>query len=197
MTIGEDGRLTVVGDAVSDALTHRRTVGEVEAKRLLAELGLAVPLSRLAHSANEAARAAEEIGFPVVVKVASPDILHKSDVGGVALNVSTAEQARAATYLIRDQGDRYVQAASMRQLAVMAGTVDPAVAAELLGVAAALVPGIQVIKRDEVADTALRARLGEALGADRFEALVASGKRKDMRGMYATVEDALGAIAAG
>ena len=69
---------------------------EVEAKRLLAGLGLRVPAARLVRSADEAARAAEEIGFPVVVKVASPDILHKSDVGGVALNVRSAEQARAA-----------------------------------------------------------------------------------------------------
>ena len=74
----------------------QRSLGEVEAKRLLAGLGLKVPASRLAHSAAEAASAATEIGFPVVVKVASPDILHKSDVGGVVLNVSTAEQARAA-----------------------------------------------------------------------------------------------------
>ena len=75
---------------------ERRSLSEVEAKRLLAERGLAVPVARLAHSAEDAVRAAEEIGFPVVVKVASPDILHKSDVGGVVLNVSTAEQARAA-----------------------------------------------------------------------------------------------------
>src|SRR5688500_4245301 len=87
MTASDDGAGTEA---------ERRSVGEVEAKRLLAGLGLAVPTARLAHSADEAPQPAEEIGFPVVVKVASPDILHKSDVGGVVLNVTTAEQARAA-----------------------------------------------------------------------------------------------------
>jgi acyl-CoA synthetase (NDP forming) len=94
VAIGERGRVSASGD--DGAGTARRSLGEVEAKRLLAELGLSVPTARLVRSADEAARAAGEIGFPVVVKVASPDILHKSDVGGVALNVSTAEQAYAA-----------------------------------------------------------------------------------------------------
>src|SRR5688572_9259660 len=96
VTSGERGQPTVSDDVVDSTTVPRRSVGEAEAKRLLAELGLSVPAARLAHSADEAAQAAEEIGFPVVVKVASPDILHKSDVGGVILGVTTAEQARAA-----------------------------------------------------------------------------------------------------
>lgn len=57
--------------------------------------GLRVPRVWLAHSAEEAAARAAELGFPVALKVASPDITHKSDVGGVMLNVRDAEQARA------------------------------------------------------------------------------------------------------
>jgi acetyltransferase len=51
---------------------------------------------KLARSANEAVSAAKEMGLPVVLKIASPDILHKSDVGGVAVNLATAAAARAA-----------------------------------------------------------------------------------------------------
>jgi acyl-CoA synthetase (NDP forming) len=94
--IGERSQPTVADDAGAGPTEARRSLGEVEAKRLLAGLGLTVPASRLARSADEAASAATQIGFPVVVKVASPDILHKSDVGGVVLNVATAEQARVA-----------------------------------------------------------------------------------------------------
>src|SRR5262249_45744904 len=53
-------------------------------------------------SADEAAQAAVTIGCPVVVKVASPDVLHKSDVGGVALGIATPEQARAAYHRVID-----------------------------------------------------------------------------------------------
>ena len=104
VAIGERGRTTASGE--ERAGIARRTLGEVEAKRLLAGLGLRVPAARLACSADEAARAADEIGFPVVVKVASPDILHKSDVGGVALNVTTVEQARAAFERVTDSARR-------------------------------------------------------------------------------------------
>ncbi|OFX30706.1 MAG: hypothetical protein A2Z07_12545 [Armatimonadetes bacterium RBG_16_67_12] len=59
-----------------------------EAGRIMAAYGIPVPRARLVHTADEAARVAEDIGGPVALKVASPDISHKSDVGGVLLNVS-------------------------------------------------------------------------------------------------------------
>ena len=98
-------------------------------------------------------------------------------------------------YLIRDQGDRYVQAASMRQLAVLVGDVDALLAAELLGIASVLVPEMRVIKRDEIADERLRAALAEQLGAGELDARMAQGGRLDVRGIYATVERALRAMA--
>jgi len=69
---------------------------ELEAKRLLAEYGIRAPAERLARDANEAAAAAAEIGFPVVLKVQSPDIAHRSDVGGVRLGLRGADEVRAA-----------------------------------------------------------------------------------------------------
>ena len=72
----------------------QRAVGEFEAKRILAAAGIPVVAERLAASAQGAARAAAELGFPVVLKIASADIAHKSEIGGVLLNVATAAQAK-------------------------------------------------------------------------------------------------------
>lgn len=72
------------------------TLDERTALRLLGEAGLPVPDARAATDPEAAALMAEEIGFPVVVKILSPDILHKSDIGGVALNLRSAEEVRAA-----------------------------------------------------------------------------------------------------
>ncbi len=63
------------------------------------------PRSVLATSAQEAVQAAMEIGFPVVLKIASPDIVHKTDIGGVVLNLTSADQVRQAF-------DRVVSAAN-------------------------------------------------------------------------------------
>jgi acyl-CoA synthetase (NDP forming) len=63
-------------------------VGEVEAKRILASAGIPVAGDIVALSAEEAAAAGEKLGFPVVLKINSPDIQHKSEIGGVALNLS-------------------------------------------------------------------------------------------------------------
>jgi len=71
-------------------------MGEVEAKELLAAYGIPVVQTRIAGSVDEVERLAWQIGFPVAVKIRSPDITHKSDVGGVALNLDTPEEARAA-----------------------------------------------------------------------------------------------------
>jgi acetyl coenzyme A synthetase (ADP forming)-like protein len=71
----------------------RVNLGEVEARAVLQAYGLTVPESRVARSAEEAAAHAQEIGFPVVMKIVSPDILHKSDIGGVRLGIRDRQQA--------------------------------------------------------------------------------------------------------
>lgn len=60
------------------------------------EYGFRAPRSEPAATADEAAARASAIGFPVAMKIASPDILHKTDVGGVALNLNSADEVRAA-----------------------------------------------------------------------------------------------------
>ncbi len=66
------------------------------ADQLLAASGIPSAPVKLATSAEEAASFARELGFPLVLKIASPDILHKSDVGGVFLNLVSEEEVRNA-----------------------------------------------------------------------------------------------------
>ncbi len=66
-------------------------VGEADARRVFADAGLPVVESRLCATADAAARAAAELGFPVALKIASPHIAHKSDAGGVALDLDSPE----------------------------------------------------------------------------------------------------------
>jgi acetate---CoA ligase (ADP-forming) len=77
-------------------VTPRINVGERRAKDLLSSAGIRVPTGRLAASASEAATAATAIGFPVVAKVASAEITHKSDLGGVAIDLADAASVAAA-----------------------------------------------------------------------------------------------------
>ena len=65
-------------------------IGEQAAKRILSKAGLTVIEERLASTAREAADAAAELGFPVALKIASPDILHKTEAGGVELGLVTS-----------------------------------------------------------------------------------------------------------
>ena len=74
----------------------RTLLTEVESKQLLHEAGINVTQARLATSADEAASAAAEIGFPAVLKIVSGDIAHKSDVGGVELGLNDENAVRAA-----------------------------------------------------------------------------------------------------
>jgi acetyltransferase len=66
------------------------------ADRLLAAAGIPTAPVKLARSADEAASLARDLGFPLVLKIASPDILHKSDVGGIFLNLISEEDVRNA-----------------------------------------------------------------------------------------------------
>lgn len=74
----------------------RELLGEPEAKTLLAAYGIPVVETRVVADAAQAARAAADIGFPVVLKILSPDISHKSDVGGVALKLESAQDVALA-----------------------------------------------------------------------------------------------------
>ncbi len=62
--------------------------------------GIATTPIKLARNENEAAIIATELGFPVVMKIASPDILHKSDIGGVLLNMKSEEEAQSGYTLL-------------------------------------------------------------------------------------------------
>jgi acetate---CoA ligase (ADP-forming) len=69
---------------------------EIASKELLKAYGIPVSKEEIARSATEAVRIARKIGFPVVAKVVSADILHKSDIGGVVLNIESPAQVRKA-----------------------------------------------------------------------------------------------------
>ncbi|MCK4292692.1 MAG: acetate--CoA ligase family protein [Planctomycetes bacterium] len=74
--------------------TNHVQMGEVEAKEILRAYDFNVPDGRVANSPEDAVEVAGRIGFPVAMKVVSPDILHKSAVGGIKLNISSPEAVR-------------------------------------------------------------------------------------------------------
>ncbi len=82
------------GKAGEDLKEHLPTL-EPEAMAWLRENGIPVPPFRFAATSEEAVRGCHEIGYPVVMKVVSPQILHKSDVGGVIVGIEDDQQARA------------------------------------------------------------------------------------------------------
>jgi acyl-CoA synthetase (NDP forming) len=79
---------TVIAKARSEG---RTVLSEVESKQLLKQAGIDVVETRLAVSREEAISISKELGFPVVLKIASPDIVHKSDAGGVRLGLGDAQ----------------------------------------------------------------------------------------------------------
>jgi acetyl-CoA synthetase (ADP-forming) len=87
----------------------RGLLNESQAKRLLAAAGVPVTRERLARDADEAARVAAEIGFPVVLKAQARELSHKSDAGGVALNLSSAAEVRDAYRAIADRVRAHAQ----------------------------------------------------------------------------------------
>ncbi len=82
---------------IESVLSERRQVlTELESKALLGAFQIPIATTALARSPNEALVIAESLGFPVAMKINSPDISHKSDVGGVRLNLHNAQVIRAA-----------------------------------------------------------------------------------------------------
>jgi acyl-CoA synthetase (NDP forming) len=82
--------------AIGKAIQEGRHLLEPEAYELLAAYEVPVPRHRVVTSAEDAEAAAGEVGYPVVAKVVSPDILHKTEAGGVLLHLNDAAAVRAA-----------------------------------------------------------------------------------------------------
>ncbi len=112
----------------------RRALDEATGKRLLARFGVAVPQSVTVKSADEEMNATNGLKFPVVVKVMSPDILHKSDSGGVQINLATpaeVSQAIATMSASRQISSAHVEGYLIEEMAptgheiVIGGMRDP------------------------------------------------------------------------
>ena len=94
---GSTADMPAVRSIVQSALAAGTSLlGELDAKKVLQACGIPVVTTRLASSADIAATLAVELGFPVALKIFSPDLSHKSDVGGVALNLQSATAVREA-----------------------------------------------------------------------------------------------------
>jgi acetyltransferase len=88
-------------DKATAAGDGRRVLNEADSKALIAAYGIRAPREIFARSANEAAAGARDIGFPVVLKLVSPDIQHKTEVGGVMTDLGDDDAVRTGFERIR------------------------------------------------------------------------------------------------
>jgi len=105
-------------DQVEGALARvradgRLTVGDAEARQIMEAYGITIPEAQLAHDPDEAVEIAQRIGYPVVMKIASPDILHKTDIGGVKLNLMGDSDVRDTFDLLMYRASRYMPQADI------------------------------------------------------------------------------------
>jgi acetyltransferase len=96
----------------------RDSLTEIEAKEVFSAYGLQITKTHLAKTEDEAVALAKEIGFPVVMKIVSPDILHKSDAGGVKVNIKDEPAAREAFRSIIANAKDYRANANIHGIAV-------------------------------------------------------------------------------
>ncbi len=106
---------------VREALAGKRyLLSDPETKAILRTYGLAVVETRTASSIDEAVAAAERIGYPVAVKILTPDVMHKSDFGGVTLDLDSADAVRAAARRMRRRLDELFPQAKFEGYSVQA-----------------------------------------------------------------------------
>jgi acetyltransferase len=117
----ESARLIIEG-AMQE---HRTILNEMESKALLSAFHIPVAKTLVARSPNEALLIAQQLGFPVAMKVNSPDITHKSDSGGVFLNLNNAHEVRAAFQHIQDNIKRNRPTARMDGISIEPMVIKP------------------------------------------------------------------------
>jgi acetyltransferase len=86
----------------------RVQIGDAEARDILEAYRIPIPGSKLCRTAEEAVAFAQEAGYPVVMKIASPDILHKTDIGGVRLNIQSPSDVRDSFDLLTFRAMRHM-----------------------------------------------------------------------------------------
>ncbi|HEX9089835.1 MAG TPA: acetate--CoA ligase family protein [Anaerolineales bacterium] len=87
---------------------NRLSIGDAESRSILQAYGLRIPRSEIADTPDKAAQVAGKIGYPVVLKIASPDILHKTDIGGVKVGLQNSTDVRDAFELMVYRAQRYL-----------------------------------------------------------------------------------------
>ncbi len=106
----------------------RASIGDAEAREILKAYGLRIPQSEIAETPERAVEIAGRIGYPVVLKISSPDILHKTDVGGVKVGLRSPEEVRDAFELMVYRAGRYLPEARiwgcLVQAMVLAGGLE-------------------------------------------------------------------------
>ncbi len=109
----------LLNEIVSRAESEGRTyLMEHECKELLAGEGIPTTAISVAHSAVEAVKISDKIGYPVVLKVLSPEVIHKSDLGGVKLNLQNAGEVEFAfTEIMKSFADKKIIGVAVQKMA--------------------------------------------------------------------------------
>ena len=110
-------RASKIFDAVKKE--NRKNLLEEEGQEVLKAYGLPLPKSMLAKDAKEAVRVAKKIGYPVVMKIASPQIIHKSDAGGVKVNLTSDVEVRSAFKTILYNARKYDKKAEIKGVLIV------------------------------------------------------------------------------
>lgn len=96
----------------------RNLLSEIEAKAIFGSIGIKTVETRLATSQTDAAKICDQLGYPVVMKILSPDITHKSDVGGVKLGLKNKEEVFEAYQSIMDTVKQHFPTAKIEGVSV-------------------------------------------------------------------------------
>lgn len=97
---------------------NRDSLTEIEAKEVFATYGLPITSTKLAKTEDEAVQLSKAIGYPIVMKIVSPDILHKSDAGGVKVNIKDENSVREAYRTIMKNAKAYKENARIHGIAI-------------------------------------------------------------------------------
>jgi acetyl-CoA synthetase (ADP-forming) len=123
----------IIQTALSD---ERINLLETEAKEVCSDYGMPVPAFEVVRTGGEASDAAQRIGFPVVLKIVSPDILHKTEAGGVLLDIKTALETEKGFETILKNAKQHspearIQGVMVQKMApqgieiIVGGLIDP------------------------------------------------------------------------